>query len=160
MMTDNIPKRMPCLVAWLLNEQHVAAGASPDFLYRSMVVQALSLCPTNDDVVRMYTSSAASLAASKKGDTYNRRVFRFLIFADESVPDDSAASDQESHFALRLKSYVQRIVDEEARGNRKDLREVGDAMLDGDAVSELSTESEMDEEKEPTADEEGGGDKW
>ena len=37
----------------LLNEQHVAAGASPDFLYRSMIVQALSLCPTNDDVVRM-----------------------------------------------------------------------------------------------------------
>merc|ERR1712100_615956 len=69
-------------------------------------------------------------------------------------------SDQESHFSLRLKSYVQRIIDEEARGNRKDLREVGDAMLDGDVVSELSTESDVDEEKEPTAEEEAGTDKW
>jgi hypothetical protein len=157
---DSLPKRMPCILAWLLNEQHVAAGASPDFLYRSMIVQALSLCPTNDDVVRMYTSSAASLAASKKGDTYNRRVFRFLIFADESVPDDSAASDQESHFALRLKSYVQRIVDEEARGNRKDLREVGDSMLEGDGASEVSSESDNDEEKEPVAGDDADDDKW
>merc|ERR1719171_397289 len=94
------------------------------------------------------------LRPPKKGDTYNRRVFRFLIFADESVPDDSAQSDQESHFALRLKSYVQRIVDEEARGNRKDLRDVGEATLDGDVASEISTESEVDEDKEPAAEDE------
>merc|ERR1719456_1710715 len=50
---DELPRRMPCVVAWLLNAQHVAAGVSPDFLYRAMLKQAYLFTPTNDDAVRV-----------------------------------------------------------------------------------------------------------
>merc|ERR1719253_473685 len=150
---DELPRRMPCVVAWMLNAQHVAAGVSPDFLYRAMLKQAYLFTPTNDDAVRVNMAPHEVLTGLFPGrrsvDKYERRIQRFLLFGDDSIQGDVDAED--GQFSQRLRGFVERIINEDAKGSRKDLRETNLSLL------QEADGQDSDEAEESESDDSGDG---